>query len=113
MRNLKRKINDYLITLWGEKQDAWDIPLNEFVYIHGIMQELKRDIKDNGIFTVDRYHQKKVNPALKTFAELYPKYSSLMGELGITPKAFAKLRGKDNGEEVDEYIMSLTGETKN
>lgn len=110
MRNLKTKINDYLITLYGEKQDAWDIPLNEFMYMEQVMSELKKDIKDNGIFTLDRYRQKKVNPALKTFAELYPKYASLMGELGITPKAYAKIRGKDNGEEVDEYIMSLTGE---
>ena len=68
MRNLKKKINEYLKTLYGEKQDAWDIPLNEFMYMEQVMSELKKDIKDNGIFTLDRYHQKKVNPALKTFA---------------------------------------------
>lgn len=108
MSTLRNKITEYLTEIHGQKKEIWDTTISEFVYIMGIMSDLKKDVKDNGIFTLDRYSQKKVNPSLKTYIELYPKLLALMSELQITPKAFHKMMGNNDNEDIEDFINNLT-----
>lgn len=110
MATLRNKITEYLQEIHGQKKEIWDTTISEFVYIMGIMSDLKKDVKDNGIFTLDRYKQKKINPSLKTYIELYPKLLALMAELQITPKAFFKMMGNNEDDNIEDFISSLTSD---
>ena len=46
MSTLRNKITEYLTEIHGQKKEIWDTTISEFVYIMGILSDLKKDVKD-------------------------------------------------------------------
>lgn len=103
----KKKIKDYLKETHGDIKPVWQQQINDLCDLKTIIDELKKDISTDGVFTIDRYKQKKINPSLEMLNKILPKYNSMLNDLNLTPKQFSKLKEIDN-EDADDFINWLT-----
>lgn len=107
---IKEGIEDYLTNTLGDCKEVWRTQIEECLFVGGMLQALKADLRKEGLHTIDRYGQKKVNPSLEYYNRLLPKYIAMLSELSLTPKQFAKLREsiEEDGESAEEWIENLT-----
>lgn len=116
MATSKKRIRDdiekFFIDTFGENKEIWQPEIEECLYVGQLLQALKSNIKNEGLITIDRYHQKRVNPCLEYYNRLLPKYISLLSELGLSPKMYKKLITNDGEEEddINSFINELTSE---
>lgn len=106
---IKKTITSYLQETFNEVKDIWKTQIDELIFIYDVISTLKEDIKQNGLFTNDRYGQKKMNPSIEQLNKLYPKLFAVITDLNLSPKQFAKYKDKltDEDKELDEYLENL------
>lgn len=104
---IKKKIKDYLISTHGEIKPIWLQQINDLIELKTIIDDLKKDISTDGVFTLDRYKQKKINPSLEMLNKILPKYNSMLNDLNLTPKQFSKIKEVEN-EDADDFVNWLT-----
>lgn len=109
---IKRKIKQYIAETHGEIKPVWQQQINDLCELKTIIDDLKNDISTDGVFTLDRYKQKKINPSLEMLNKILPKYNSMLNDLNLTPKQFSKLKEIDN-EDDDDFIEWLTSDKDN
>lgn len=103
----KKKIKEYLQQTHGEIKPIWQNQINDLIELKTIIDQLKNDIASDGIITIDRYKQKKINPSLELLNKILPKYNSMLNDLNLTPKQFSKLKDVED-EDDDDFINWLT-----
>lgn len=104
---IKKKIKDYLVATYGEIKPIWAQQINDLIELKTIIDDLKKDITTDGVFTLDRYKQKKINPSLEMLNKILPKYNSMLNDLNLTPKQFSKIKEVEN-EDADDFVNWLT-----
>lgn len=106
---IKKTITSYLQETFNEVKDIWKTQIEELIFIYDVIADLKQDIKLHGLFTIDRYGQKKMNPSIEQLNKLYPKLFAVITDLNLSPKQFAKYKDKltDEDKELDEYLENL------
>lgn len=104
---IKKKIKDYLVATHGEIKPVWQQQINDLCDLKTIIDDLKNDISTDGVFTIDRYKQKKINPSLEMYNKILPKYNSMLNDLNLTPKQFSKIKEVEN-EDADDFVNWLT-----
>ena len=104
---IKRKIKQYIAETHGEIKPIWTQQINDLIELKTIIDDLKKDISTDGVFTLDRYKQKKINPALEMLNKILPKYNSMLNDLNLTPKQFSKIKEVEN-EDADDFVNWLT-----
>lgn len=104
---IKKKIKDYLVATYGEIKPIWAQQINDLIELKTIIDNLKKDITTDGVFTLDRYKQKKINPSLEMLNKILPKYNSMLNDLNLTPKQFSKIKEVEN-EDADDFVNWLT-----
>lgn len=109
---IKRKIKQYIAETHGEIKPVWQQQINDLCDLKTIIDDLKKDISTDGVFCIDRYKQKKINPSLEMLNKILPKYNSMLNDLNLTPKQFSKLKEIDN-EDDDDFIEWLTSDKDN
>lgn len=104
---IKKKIKDYLVATHEEIKPIWAQQINDLIELKTIIDDLKKDISTDGVFTLDRYKQKKINPSLEMLNKILPKYNSMLNDLNLTPKQFSKIKEVEN-EDADDFVNWLT-----
>lgn len=105
---IKKKIKDYIKETHGEIKPIWLQQINDLIELKAIIDQLINDISTDGVFTIDRYKQKKINPSLEMYNKILPKYNSMLNDLNLTPKQYKKLKDVEDEENNDDFINWLT-----
>ena len=96
-----------MVATYGEIKPIWAQQINDLIELKTIIDDLKKDITTDGVFTLDRYKQKKINPSLEMLNKILPKYNSMLNDLNLTPKQFSKIKEVEN-EDADDFVNWLT-----
>lgn len=104
---IKRKIKQYIAETHGEIKPIWAQQINDLIELKTIIDHLINDISTDGVYCLDRYKQKKINPSLEMLNKILPKYNSMLNDLNLTPKQFSKIKEVEK-EDDDDFVNWLT-----